>query len=415
MKIAYFTDTYYPQLNGATISIDNFSKALRKRGHKVYIFAPKIRGYEDEDKDVYRVSSVKVIDSEPEVRMPLLVPNRNLRQIFGLDFDVVHAHGNGPFSVLGYQAARIKNVPFILTFHTIHTKYTHYFLNGKIIRPGVIAAGLRVFANVCDGIIVPSEKMHQELTGYKVKKEVKIIPSFIDFSRFSHNKKGYLHKKLNIPDKNLILLTVGRLGKEKNFEFLIKTFKILSKKREDVDLVIVGHGPLEATLKNLTQKLGLRKRVHFTGRLDENTIPLAYADADVFVFASNTETQGVCVLEAAASELPLVVVDDPAFENVAIEGKNALKPPLKEREFAKNVLDLVDDGIKRERFGKSSVKIAAQNFEPEKLVTQLENYYKVVINSHKDKKRILRRIVDRKAFVYLLKASEKVNKFLGLS
>lgn len=415
MKIAVFTDTYFPQLNGVPISIDNFTRVLRKKGHKVYIYAPKIKDFKDSDEDVSRLSSVKIISSEPEVRVPVPMPNKIYRQMLRQDFDLVHAHGNGAFSLLGYQVAKLKNVPFILTFHNFHSKYTHYFLNGRVVKPYMLEAGLRVFANLCDGVITPSEKMKAELVKYGVKGEVKVIPSFIDSSRFVNTQKGYLHKKFDLPDDSPILLSVGRLGKEKNFDFLIQTFKELSTQNENAHLVIVGYGLEKENLAKLVKRLGLTKRVHFTGRLDKEIIPKAYADADIFVFASDSETQGICVLEAATSGLPFVVVDDPAFDNMVKTDVNGYKSPLKKEVFARKITQLLGDEKKRKEFGLASSKIAAENFQDEKLTNELLEYYEKVLTKHKAKRRILRRIADKKAFVYFLKASGKVNKFLGFS
>lgn len=414
MKIAFFTDTYFPQLNGVTVSVDNFSKELQKKGHTVYIFAPKIRGYAGQNSNVYRVNSFKVVDSQPEIRVPILIPNRNLRQIFKLGFDIVHAHGNGPFSVLGYQTAIVKRIPFVLTFHTIQTKYAHYFLNGKIIRPRTIAAGLRIFASVCDGVVVPSNKMRKELIGYGIKKDIKILPSFIETSRFQRNEKGYLHKKLNIPETHKILLSVGRLGKEKSFDFLIEMFEYVVKNEPQTHLVIVGQGQEELNLRKLVKKLALEKSVHFTGKLDNKVVPSSYSDADIFVFASSSETQGLTVLEAAASGLPLVVVDDPAFSNIALENRNALKSPLNQKIFALSVIRLLSQPEMRKKFGENSVKIVAENFQSGRLTEELLDYYEKIIQSRKNRKRIFRKIVERKPLIYLLKATERVNRFLGM-
>lgn len=413
MKIGVFTDTYYPDISGVTVSIENFVSSFRKKGDEVYIFAPRVKGYKDKDKDIYRITSLKLVSSEPEVRLPLLLPYKTFQKMFSLDLDLIHAHGNGPFSLLGYQMARIKNIPYILTFHTIHTKYTHYFFEGKVVRPKIVAQGLRVFANLCDGVIVPSEKMKEELASYGFRGTVKVIPSFIDFKKFESVEKDYLHKKLNIPKDSPILISVGRLGKEKNFNFLIETFKKVTKANGTSHLVIVGQGPERNNLKKLTQSLGIEERVHLTGKLPIKTMPLAYADADIFVFASNTETQGICVLEAAASGLPLVVVEDSAFKGAVIDGVNGFTVPLEEETFAQKIALLLRDTPLRNKFGEDSKKLANENFKPEKLTLEMLSFYKEIIKKHKTKKRILRRIINRASFVNFLKITERVNRLIG--
>lgn len=410
MKIGYFTDTYYPQMNGVSVSIDNFVRELRKRGHKVYIIAPKLGNYEDKDKDIFRLRSIKFIQAEPEARLPLLLPTKSLATLLRLDLDLIHAHGNGAFSLLGYQVALIKRLPYILTFHTLHTKYTHYFLKGKVIRPMMVERGLRVFANICDGVITPSEKMKKELVGYGVRKPIKIIPNFISISKFKAVKKGFLHERFKIAEDKKILLSVGRLGKEKNFEFIIKTFQKLTKKHENVHLIIVGPGKEEDNLKALAASLDVEEKTHFTGKVETALMPRVYADADIFVFASETETQGIALLEAAASGLPLVVVDDLAFKGVAVNGKNSFTLPLKEEAFVEKIEVLLEDGSMRERFGENSKRIANENSNEEVYITQLLNFYRETTKRYKKKERIIKRIANKMALIKLINATSALNR-----
>lgn len=392
MKIGVITDTYYPQLNGVTVSVDNFVRGLRALGHEVYVFAPLIKNYKDTDKNIFRIPSFKVISSEPEVLVPLPVPRQSYGQIFRINFDLIHAHGNGAFSFFGCQVAKLRGIPFILTFHTVHTKYTHYFLNGKVIRPKMVALGLRMFADICDGIITPSEKMKDELTTWGTKKEIKVIPNFIDFTRFQKSKKGYLRKRFSIPKTHKILLTVGRLGKEKNFPFLVDMFKKLQSQEKNTHFVIVGQGGELGNLKRLASKLGLSKKIHFTKKAEAELMPDIYKDADIFVFASTTETQGVCVLEAAASGLPIVVVKDAAFSNLVIDGKTGFSVSADQEIFAQKVIQLLKDNNLRRRFGSQAKEIARKNFESKYLTKQLLEYYKKVLSTYRPKVEMLRKI-----------------------
>jgi len=412
MKIGVLTDSYYPQLNGVVISIDNFTRELRRLGHEVYIFAPLLKNYKDKDRNVFRISNFKVISSEPEVLVPLPMPRLSYQQIFNINLDVIHAHGNGAFSFLGCQIAKLKGIPFILTFHTVHTKYTHYFLNGKVIRPKMVALGMRMFADICDGIITPSEKMKNELIAYGVRKEIKIIPSFIDFSRFQKNKKGYLHKRFSIPKTDKILLTVGRLGKEKNFPFLINMFKKLVATEQNAHLVVAGQGCELGNLKRLALRLNLSKKIHFTQKVEAELMQDVYADADIFIFASQTETQGLCVLEAAASGLPIIAVKDSAFDNLVIDGKTGYNVSENQEIFAQKVQQLLQDDVLRQRFGRQAREMAGNNFRGEYLTRELVDYYKKVMNVYKPGGEMLRKI-NRAALVQLFRATNAVNKFLN--
>jgi len=383
LKIAFFSDTYYPQLNGVTISLDNLAKELLKKGHTVYIFAPKIKAFKDKNKNIIRIPSFKVLSSEPEVLIPIPSSYRNYAKAFRLKFDLVHAHGNGAYSLLGYQVARMKQVPFILTFHTFHTKYTHYFLNGKIIKPRMVATALRLFANVCDSIIAPSEKMKKELSLYGVKKNIVIIPNFVDLDYFQKQARGFLHKKFKIPSKDKILLTVGRLGKEKNFQFTVNVLSKIIKKYNYCHLVIVGQGPEKDSLQELVRKYGIEKNVHFANKLDSSYMPSVYADGDIFVFASDSEVHPMVALEAGASGLPMVVVKDSAFSNIVIDGFNGFVCKLQEKIFVEKIEQLLENPKLMKEFGKKSRKIIAENFSPQLITNDLTDHYAKVISVYK--------------------------------
>lgn len=413
MKIGFFTDTYYPQINGVTISVDNFAQELRKRGHQVYIFAPKIKNYNDKDKDVFRLSSFKVIDSEPEARFPILIPTKKLREMFATQLDLVHAHGNGAFSFLGYEVAQAKGIPFVMTFHTLHTKYTHYFLNGRLVKPRMVSAGLRVFGNLCQGVITPSEKMKEELNRYGVKKKIEVIPNFIALDKFKQVKKSsFLYDFLKVDMAHPLILSVGRLGKEKNFEFIVKVFAKLTKKNYPKEganqpyLVFVGQGPQKDNLIKLANSLGVGKKVFFTGSIDNNLMPQVYQSAAVFVFASKTETQGLCVLEAIASGLPAVVVEDSAFSNIVTGGKNGYLLPLKQNEFVTKIDLLLKDPQLSKSFASFSSRIIETNFSPEKLTEKLLTFYSQTLSSYDKNQRILSRLVNRKALLKLLRVDQ---------
>lgn len=383
MKIAFFTDTYYPDLNGVTVSVSNFAKELRKKGHKVYIFAPKIDGkHKDKDKNLIRLPSFKILSKvEPQIYTPTIWPNKEFREMFTEDFDIIHAHGNGPYSLLGYSIGKIKRIPFVMTFHTIHTHYTHYIFNGKIITPKMVSMGLKTFAHRCNLVITPSEKMKKELLSYGVKKQIHVIPNFLEGDRFKKNKKGYLHKLLSLPKDAPIILTVGRIGKEKNIDFILKVFKEVCKKDTKSHLVVVGRGPESDNLITLSKKLGIEKRVHFTGGIDYEFMPLVYKDATLFVFASYTETQGVCVLEASASGIPLVINNDGAFKGMVDDGVNGYILPLSINKFSEKIVKLLEDKDLRDKMGNKAEIIAEKNFDAAKITTELTNIYSKLLKN----------------------------------
>lgn len=409
MKIGIFTDIYYPYLNGVSVAVDNLIKELRKDGHTVYLFAPQIKGYKDSDPNIFRLSSTKVIFSAPEIRLPIPFPNKNLRKVFELDLDLIHAHGGGAFSLLGYQIARIKGMPFILTFHGMLTEYMHYIFRGKVIKPKAVVLASRVFGNAADGLTTPSEKMKNILINYGVQKPITVIPNIVDPLTFDISQKIFLQEKLHLPKDTPIILAVGRLGKEKNFSFIVKMFKKLAEKESTSHLVFVGKGPEEENLVNLSEKY-IDKRIHFVHEIDVKYMPLVYASAAVFVFGSTTEAHPMVVLEAAASGLPLVLTDDPAYKNIISDGVNGFSLPQKQKVFVEKLKQLLEDETLRKKFGKNSLVILRKNFNPEFLTNEMVAYYRKIIQTYKPDN--IRKF-NKKARVVLYKTAQAIDRFFN--
>lgn len=375
MKICIFTDTYYPQINGVASSVHTTALALLKNGHEVTVFVPKLRGHKTLDLDTIGIYSLKFPFLPDEARIPIVLPSRNLLKLTRFDYDVVHAHGNGFFSLLALEVAKLHKKHFVLTFHTLWPEYTHYVFRGKVLKPRMVKFALKILANRCDGVVTPSEKMKNALVSYGVKRPIEILPNFVDMQKFNSTNREYLHIRLDIPKDHQILLSVGRLGKEKNFEFVIRVFQKLLVQRKNVHLVLVGDGPDKKRLQTIVKKLQIENRVHFTGFIAPSILPAVYSSSDIFVFASTTETQGLCVLEAASSGLPLVLVDDAAFNNMINNGKNGYVLPLKEEEFVEKISVLFNDNKLRKRFGRHSRKLISEKFEQDVIVKKLVDFY----------------------------------------
>lgn len=414
MNIGFFTDTYYPHLNGVTISVDNFARELRKKGHTVYIFAPRSKKRGKQEENLTNLPSVKLLSEELTFYMPLPTSYKDYAKMYKLELDLIHAHGNGPFSILGYQVARMKKIPYLLTFHTMFAKYTHYILNGRVIKPKMVEAAMRVFANLCDGILTPSEKMKNELISYGVHKPVYVIPNFVEKDTFMHVEKNYLHKKLGLSNTTPLLMSVGRLGKEKNFAFLIEMFAELAKEESKSHLVIVGQGPDGKRLKTLAETLGITDRVHFTGKINNKDMPSVYADSTMFVFTSQSETQGLVLLEACVAELPLVVVKDAAYANTVLHKKNGYAIPLDKKKFVEKIQLLLSDASLRNKMGKASSEILDEYFPPELITETLLKVYRNSLKNYASTPRLGRITrINSAAMLRLRRTTQLLNKLFN--
>lgn len=416
MRIGFFTETYLPQLNGVSISLAFEKEKLEKLGHKVFVFAPKTPGVADNYKDVIRLSSMKVINSEPAQKMVLPIPNSTFRKMLGVSLDVVHAHGGGFFSFLGYQLALAKGYPYVITYHTYLAKYTHYFfIKNKLLTSKVASNGSKMVCNLADVVVVPTEKMKLVLESYGVSKTIEVVPNPIDTSKFKPTEKGYLRTEYKIPKDKLILLTASRLGKEKNVDFLIKAFNLVSKKNKNSLLVIAGDGPEKKALEALVQKLKLGDKVIFTGFIDSEKMPQVYSDCDIFLFASTSETQGMVVPEAAACGLPLVVVADPAFAGAIENHVNGYETLAREQAFARKLEILISNKARREEFGRNSMRLIQENFDQDQIIEKLVGVYQKAVEIRRADPRVSNRLQNSfKNVVSLFRYVRELNKKLGI-
>ncbi len=389
MRIAFFTDNYLPQPSGVATSVDYFARFLKKSGHSVYIFAPKSKDYKDTEENVFRLPSVRLIPRLPDgARLPLPITSKNFWKMVEFDFDIIHAHGNGAFSLLGMVVARAKKVPFVSTFHIQVDQFAHYFLKGKFIKPKLMDKFfLKRFGNLCDGSIAPSKKMQDQLIAAGVNKNIQVIPNFVDLDKFKNQKKGFLRKKCRIPPNSPLLLSVGRVGKEKNFEFLIRAFEKIAVLNLFAHLVIVGPDWGELNwLKKLSGKLNLSKRIHFIGSVKFDEMPKVYADADIFVFASTSEVHPMVAIEAAASALPLIVVKDLAYKGLVVNNKNGFMVKEDKEVFAKAVLKLLSNQKLLKQFKANSLNLVKSNFGPEILINKTLLFYAQTIKDYQQLK-----------------------------
>jgi 1,2-diacylglycerol 3-alpha-glucosyltransferase len=307
-----------------------------------------------------------------------MFPDRILQRVLRLNVDVIHGFSGGAIPSLGLTLAKIKRKPYVFTYNTRWNKYTHYILNGKIIRPKAMERMVRIYCNVCDHIIAPAAYVKEELIGFGVKKPITVIPNGVNTTKFSPAKNDNLKTELGLKESDQIVLCVARLAKEKSLDFLIKTFTEFSKNNPNVYFVIAGDGPEKENLKNLVDSLKIKSRVLMIGCVSYENIPQVYNGADVFVFASQTETEGMVVLEAMSSGLPVLVVKDRVFEQFIENGKDGILVEKDETEFNQNLKKLLKDEKLRATLGKNA-RAKAAHFSLDEIAQKFENLYKQLV------------------------------------
>ena len=377
MKIGFFTDAYLPQINGVATTIEELRDSLVSRDHKVYIIAPSYPNFKDDCPDVLRLKSVKLWKN-PELRVSYMFPDRIMQKVLKLNVDVIHGFSGGTTPSLGLTLAKIRRKPYVFTYNTRWNKYTHYILNGKIIKPKAMEQMFRLYCNVCDHIIAPAAYVKEELISFGVKKPISVIPNGVNTNKFKPNKNNNLREKLGLKESDKIALCVARLAKEKSIDFLIKTFAKFSKNFPNAYFLIAGDGPEKGNLQKLIDDLNIGNKIMMLGLVPYKDIPKVYNAADVFIFASQTETEGMIVPEAMSSGLPVLAVRDRVFEQFIETGKDGFLVEKDEEEFNKNLDKLLKDGNLRTRIGKNARKKAEQ-FSLDEIAKKFEALYQELI------------------------------------
>jgi 1,2-diacylglycerol 3-alpha-glucosyltransferase len=376
LRIGLFTDTYAPQVNGVSVSLQMISEGLKKRGHQVTIFAPRFPGYKDNEPNVMRLPSLKYLNNPP-IYVAVLGTPRSTWKLTREHFDVLHAHSPASMGLLAYLTASTKRLPLIYTYHTSITDYTHYikFIGGTRIIQYAAAWFSKASTNLGDQVIVPSPKFERLLLKQKVKQPITVIPNGIDLSMFKAAKNpGALRTRLGLGPEAQVLLTVGRMDPEKRLDFIVEAFDLLSERIPNAHLVFAGDGSARKYVEEKANAIRAKDRIHFLGMVARANLPDILHDADIFLSASTTEVHPISVIEAIASGLPFVAVQDEAFEGMLEDGLNGFALPLDVNKYADTLADLLPDRGRLKKFGEHSLTLS-EKYSIEAQVKSLEKLY----------------------------------------
>ena len=351
MRIGIFTDTYPPYINGVSTSIAMLEAGLKELGHEVFIVTvnPENMQYKYEDDErIIRIPGIPI--GIYDYRLTGIYPLRAINKIKKWNLDIIHTHTEFGVGTFGRIIAKQFNIPLVHTYHTMYEDYVYYITKGYFDKSSKkIVEYLTKF--YCDKtakeLIVPSKKTYDMFKDkYKFDKEIHIVPTGIDIKRFKKNnfKKEQiveLKKELGIKPTDFVILFVGRIAKEKNIDLLLNGQVEILKKHKNVKLVIVGSGPDYEHYIEMSKKLKIDNSVIFTSSIPWEEIPIYYQLGDVFTTASNTETQGLTLIEAMAGSVPVVCLKDKSFEDILLDGKNG-KYFKDDKEYIKNINYLIE-------------------------------------------------------------------------
>ena len=398
MNIAMFTDSYLPRINGVSISVDSYARELSSMGHQILItccdysneddildLAPKsfLETTDDPNINIFRVSSLSVVLSKEDKLARLSQWKKIKNQLDLFKPDLIHINSEFSIGLSGLVYGRFKLIPIVFTFHTLWEEYAANYI--KVI-PATIARKLgrdlvKHYLKRADEIIVPTQRIADVVTRYGIERDVDILPTGIPKSVYTVDKTrvNEFNNQLQctfpvIKDKR-ILLYVGRVAKEKNLEFLISVFENVQKEIPDTVLLIVGDGPDFNNLQETANNSEYKDKILFTGYCDRNDLSYYYNLADIFVFPSVTETQGLVTVEAMMSGVPVVAIGRMGTVDV-MQGDNGgfmVEPDLDQ--FTDKVLLLLKD---KELYAKKSEEAInwSKKWSIKYLTPKLVEYYK---------------------------------------
>ena len=374
--------------NGVAVFAHNLAKSLAKKGHKVMVICPSFTG----KKHIRQEKGLRTVYLK-SMRFPFYpdqiepVPEKKIIYRHGIWFavnathqvksaldwfrpDVIHIQTNEPIALAAKHYALAKDVPLVTTGHTFPDQITGQF---KVLKPikkpldAMVKKYLVSFMKNSEYSTMPTELAIQDLTpepSKRFKVQVEAISNGVDLSDFKAGKvKEAIYKKYKIPKNKKIALHVGRIDGEKSVDRVIDAFERVLRKRDDAVLLIVGDGIAKTELEEMAQALGIEKDVKFLGRVLPPDLNEIYKTADLFITASEIETQGIVLIEAAATGLPLVAVDAGAVADIVVDGKNGFlcKAGGDVKGLAKGMETIFEDKKLAEKFSEESLKLAKEH------------------------------------------------------
>ncbi len=396
MKIGIFTDSWVPNLNGVVISIINEVQSLRKR-HEFVVFAPKLRQsipFEIEGVPIYELPSVPF---PPYPGYNVAFPSIGLSKILHKEkFDFIHCHS--PFS-LGYfatlTAKAFCDIPLLNTYHTHLVEYSAHLFGGfyadKItaILEEAVWMYIRWFYKKSDVIVTPSKTIQYDLLKHGVKPPVYSLPNMISKVFLTNTKdtkddinlQNKIREQYGIKPSSKIIIYCGRVSYEKKLEVLLEAYKSIQDSFPDSFLLIVGDGPHLKTYQNLAVELKL-KNYAFTGFISHTKLPAVYRMGNFMVTPSDTETQGLTVLEAMSQRLPVIGVSGGGVVDYIFHQKNGLlSRPGEASEFAASMKTLLEEPDTTQKYAKSAIKTANQ-FSSKGYTSLLEKAFRIACKLH---------------------------------
>lgn len=382
MNVLMFTNTYTPHVGGVARSVLGLVEGLRADGHRVVVVAPTFQKMPENEQDVIRVPALQHFRGS-DFSVPMPVGRRLRATLSALAPDIIHSHHPFLLGDTALRVAAVRQVPLLFTYHTRYEHYGHYAPQDSP-RMRNLALELALgYCQLCDAIIAPSESLAAFLREHGLNGLIEVIPTGVKLEQFTGHDGRLTRERLAIPEDAFVLGHVGRLAPEKNLTFLADVMTRFLITHPDVHCLIVGDGKLKVSIQRVFDELGLRSRVHMLGVLDAGVLADAYSAMDVFAFSSQSETQGLVLIEAMAAGVPVVALDAPGAREVVRTNVNGRLVAPEEPEAFLEALHWIST-MSREELQKlrDAARLTARKFSLPASVQRVHALYQLLIAKH---------------------------------
>jgi glycosyltransferase involved in cell wall biosynthesis len=375
MRIGLFTNNYLPFRGGVTTAVETLRQGLEAQGHRAWVFAPAWSGPHDDPAYVFRYLSVPA-PTYPGFAVPLPFSRRLSRAARELDLDIFHAQHPFLLGVTARRLARSQGRPLVFTYHTRYEKYAHYV---PLPEPLVASLAVRLasrFAGSADLVIAPSARIAESLADLGVRAPIAVVPTGVPLDLFRPGDRGEARQRLGLDEDAPLCLYVGRLDREKSVERVIDAFGSIALVVSGARLLLVGQGSHETALRRLAGASPARSAIRFAGSVAREELPPYYQAADLFLFASETETQGLVLAEAHACGLPAVAVRASGVDEVVRDGETGLLTKAEVEELADAAIGLLLDAPRRSAMALAARALATSDFSAARQVEVMVGHYR---------------------------------------
>ena len=330
MRIAIFTDTYPPFVNGVSTSTFNLVSCLTNHGHEVLVVAPRPSdGKFEQVGNVLYVPGL-YLKKMYGYRLANAFTNKPLKIIKKFKPDIIHYQTDFSMGIMARRAARRFHLPIVYTYHTSYEDYTYYISHGLMERflKRIVRVYSKDLTSRVTEFITPSEKTKEYMRSLGSDSYINVVPTGIDFSLFKNEridvtKMQEFKKEHQIKPTTKVFLLLGRIAKEKSMDVSLKGFASYHQKHPEVDvkMLVVGDGPYREDLELYAEELGISHLVEFLGAVTSLEVPFYYHLADIYTSASMTETQGLTFMESMAAGTIVLARFDSNLTGTIINGK----------------------------------------------------------------------------------------------